>query len=328
MEERALTDLTASLLPFTAHRVEYAPGEWTMEVGDDALDTLRTRLLVDQAGGSIAGLRILDLGCLEGGYCAAFSRLGAAEVVGVEARPTNIARCEFVKSHAGLENVTFVHADVKEITSQELGCFDATFAAGILYHLDDPYDFLRRVSELTTDLLVLDTHVAQHDSWNHGCSPRLSARTFGGTPYVGRDAFEYDSASSAEAVDELLWAAYGNPTSFWLTEDSLVDMLTAVGFPYVLKARVRRPYYCGLGCTSECRVLLVARKEMRASARSETPGDDVGATISHERRLRQALAVENARLTEAVHMYERSRSWRLTRPMRAGRQVIHDRFGR
>jgi hypothetical protein len=43
------------------------------------------------------GLRIADLGCLEGGYAVEFTRMGFSEVVGIEVRKSNFANCMFVK---------------------------------------------------------------------------------------------------------------------------------------------------------------------------------------------------------------------------------------
>jgi len=72
-------------------------------------------------------------------------------------------------------------------------------------------------------------------------------------------AFEY-SEGLAEEVENLLWAAYSNPTSLWLTEESLVRMLFDVGFEYVSKVYVPRGYKCQENCQEECRIIVVAKK--------------------------------------------------------------------
>jgi SAM-dependent methyltransferase len=255
----------SDLLPFTAHRVELSPGVWTIpDGGDDPLLALSTQILVDRAGGTLRGKRVLDIGCLEGGYSAAFARLGAREAVGLEIRDSNLARCRFLKEHLRLENLTFRQGDAKKIARADLGAFDIVFAAGLLYHLDDPFDFLRRAHDVTDDLLLLDTHVAVPHAWGHACADRMSARVWGERSYVGREMYDYPPDLSPEELDKRHWSSHGNPNSFWLTEESLVDVLWDVGFPYVSKVYMKRPYRDPERCTWECRVIVVAKKAWRA----------------------------------------------------------------
>jgi 2-polyprenyl-3-methyl-5-hydroxy-6-metoxy-1,4-benzoquinol methylase len=249
------------MLPFTAHRVELSPGVWTTpEWGDDPLLAPSTKILLDRAGGSFRGKRVLDVGCLEGGYAAAFARLGAREALGIEIRDSNLERCLFLKEQLRLDNLTFRKGNAKEISRETLGAFDIVFAAGLLYHLDDPFDFVRRAHEVTDDLLLLDTHVAVPHAWAHACADRMTARVWGGRSYAGREMTEYPPDLSADELDERRWSSHGNPTSFWLTEESLVDALWDVGFPYVSKVYMKRPYRDPEKCTWECRLIVVAKK--------------------------------------------------------------------
>lgn len=249
-----------ALLPFTAHRIEIAKGIWTItDGGEDPRSALSTKALLKQACGSLSGKRILDLGCLEGGYTAAFANMGASEAVGIEARKLNFRRCLLVKKCLNLDNLTFYREDVKNCTRDRLGEFDIVFAAGILYHLDDPFAFLKNIYGLTLDFALVDTHVAHKDSWAHSCSEHLIQRTFGGNTYVGRVALEYTEKQSGE-VENFLWSSYSNSTSFWLTEESLVQMLRDVGFEQIVKIYTPRGYRCQEGCPYECRIILVAKK--------------------------------------------------------------------
>lgn len=252
------------LLPFTAHRIMIGDGLWTIaDGGDDPLTALSTRVLVDRAGGSLAGKRILDLGCLEGGYSVAFTRMGAKEVVGIEVRTANMKRCSLVKQCLGLENLHFHQEDVRNVKSEWLGKFDIVFAAGILYHLDDPYTFLKNVSEMTLDFALIDTHIANKTSFGHGCSPMLVEKIFASKIYIGREAREYPAGMKKADLEKHVWTSWGNPTSFWLTEESLVKMLGEVGFSYISKVYVPQGYRCGDNCKEECRVIIVSKKNLK-----------------------------------------------------------------
>ena len=251
----------SEILPFTAQRIELSPGVWTApEWGDDPLQAQTTRIVVDRAGGSLAGKRVLDVGCLEGGYTITFARLGAREAVGIDVRDSNLQRCRFLQEQLRVPNVRFLKHDAKTISPETLGLFDIVYASGILYHLDDPVDFLRRTSEITADFLLLDTHVADPHAWGHACSDRLTSRSIGDRTYVGRVAYDCPADLTPEQVDRLTWASYGNSTSFWLTEESLVHALWDVGFPYVSRVLMPRPYKDGEKCTWSCRIILVAKK--------------------------------------------------------------------
>ena len=212
------------------------------------------------AGGSLKGKRVLDLGCLEGGYCAAFAKMGAARVVGVDVRPKNLERAALVKHCLKLGNVDLRLADVRHVNRRYFGEFEIVFAAGILYHLDDPYSFLRSAAEMTLDVLFLDTHVARSGNQAHGASGGIIEKTFGGKSYQGQEMEEYPEETTQDSYEDMLWAAYGNSTSFWLTEHSLVEMLKDVGFAFVSKVYVPRGYRCLENCQDECRVILVAKK--------------------------------------------------------------------
>ena len=260
-----MEDRSGALLPFTAHRIEYAPGVWTIpDGGDDPSIAPSTAVVLDQARGDLSRMRILDVGCLEGGYAATFARLGAREVVGLEIRDVNLARCRFLQERLGLSNLSFVKGDAKTMSRDELGVFDLVFASGILYHLDDPFDFVRRCSELTTDMLLLDTHVASLHAYAHRCSRELVAREWQGATYLGRVAIEYERELSREELEVFPWTAYGNQTSFWLTEASLVRLLRNVGFPLISKVFLEPPYKCDEHCPWECRTIFVAKKQWTA----------------------------------------------------------------
>lgn len=254
------------LLPFTTHRIELSPGRWTMEGGDDAEQNLRTRVIMERECGSLAGKRVIDLGCLEGGYTAAFARAGAAESLGVDARALNIARCNLVREELGLDNLRFEVADVRELSPERQGIFDLVFAAGILYHLENPFEVVASISDLCSDWALIDTHVAETDGRH---TAALEEREFRGKAYTGGIYAEYAADTPEQDVEDSLWSSYGNPDSFWLTEGSLVELLQDVGFSYVTKVYVPRPWHCPLFCETECRILLLAAKSWPLSPAGE-----------------------------------------------------------
>jgi SAM-dependent methyltransferase len=229
---------------WTAHNIELLPGVSTvpgtlpfLTTNLHLLSILRVVDLLYPAG--LQGLRVADLGCLEGGFALAFAQRGA-EVVALEARPDNLAKCAVIKEHFGLSNLTFHEADVKTFTSGTHGTFDVVLALGILYHLDEPAAWLDQVARATTGVLFADTHFAPADDQSMAAlDPRLKAlgpledQHFRTWPTRGRWFQEYQTEAQRVAMP---WASFSNARSFWLTKASLVSTLRVVcGFEIVME---------------------------------------------------------------------------------------------
>jgi SAM-dependent methyltransferase len=199
-----------------------------MAGGVDAGADVRTELVVEACGGSLAGRTVVDLGCLEGGFTLAFAQRGAERAVGIEAREVSVRRCEVAQKLLGVDGAEFVRGDIKEeLAGREL--FDVVFAAGILYHVADPADLLATMRSVCSHVALVDTHVADPDLVSHGCSP-IVERQLAGRTYRGRMFPEYAPAAADAAKDDLLWAAWSDSDSFWPLEQDLEAMILAAGF--------------------------------------------------------------------------------------------------
>ncbi len=184
------------------------------------------------------GLRIADLGCLEGGFALALAQRGGA-VLGVEARARNLGKCLLLKEHFSLPNLDFVEADVKDFRRDVFGEFDVVLALGILYHLSEPAAWLRQIAEATRAVLIVDSHYAPSDDAALAkLDPRIAHLgaieriAVDGWTYEGRWFEEYQTEAQRDAM---LWASYSNPRSFWLTKESLLTGLVRSGFDLVLE---------------------------------------------------------------------------------------------
>ncbi len=224
---------------WTAHNLELAPGVWTLPGQPGFIETnanLQSILNVLRTvfPGGLAGRRVADLGCLEGGYSLALARHGAS-VTGVEARPENVDKCALVRAQFPDVDLEFVAGDVKGFTAERFGSFDVVLALGILNHLDDPVGWIRQVAQATGTLLFLDTHfaplgdLAGLDERLRGLGP-IESRAEGGQEWTGRWFREY--ATEAER-DGMPWASWSNPSSFWLTKQSLLSAVHNAGFTAV-----------------------------------------------------------------------------------------------
>lgn len=108
-----------------------------------------------------SGGRVLEPGSLEGAMTVELARR-AREVVGLEGRPENVGRAEFLKGLFGADNVCFHVTDLEEDDLSSYGGFDAVFCCGLLYHLPNPRAFVERMAAVAPNL-YLDTQYARPD---------------------------------------------------------------------------------------------------------------------------------------------------------------------
>jgi SAM-dependent methyltransferase len=257
-----------ALQRWTAHNLRLTPDIATLPDQPDFLTTNVYLLAIQRFlgalfRGQLTGLRVADLGCLEGGFALAFAQLGA-EVVAIEARAENFEKCLLVQEHFGLPNLRFVQGDVKDFDRERYGEFDVVLALGILYHLDDPVAWLRQIAGATRAVLYVETHFAPAaEAGLAGIDPRLrelgpcERRSFEGWDYDGRQFLEYRTVAERDAMP---WASYSNPSSFWLTRQSLFLALRRAGFDVVLEQHEHLAHRYEFFQTTYPRLLCVALK--------------------------------------------------------------------
>jgi 2-polyprenyl-3-methyl-5-hydroxy-6-metoxy-1,4-benzoquinol methylase len=239
--------------PWTADNVHLGGGVYTLDrAAPERADILRRLMQVvqDIAHRPLPELRVLDLACLEGLYGIELA-LHGAKVVGIEGRQANIEKARFVKQTLGLAGLELVQDDVRNISAEKFGQFDAILCAGILYHLDAPdvFHFIERIFEMTTGFAVFDTQIS------------LAARakqTYKNRRYSGRFFTEHGQGSAPDEKEQRLWSSVDNDKSFWFTKPSLLNFLAHTGFTSV--------YECHNPSTPQGladRVTLVAMKGIR-----------------------------------------------------------------
>jgi SAM-dependent methyltransferase len=163
--------------------------------------------ILAQTGATLAGQRILDVGCNAGFWSIQAARCGAASVVGIDPSETNIQQASFVAGLIGLRNVEYRVSNIYDASIATLGEFDISFFFGVLYHLDNPVLALRRLYELTRKFVVIDTQLANVD-----------------TAMLKMDD---DAASRYHAQ------SYSNPLALIPSESAVLFMLRSVGFKKV-----------------------------------------------------------------------------------------------
>ena len=203
------------------------------------------------------GIRVADLGTLEGGYAVAMARHGY-QVVGFESRQVNLDKCLYVQQHLNLPNLSFVLDDVKNLDKYER--FDVYICNGLLYHLDKPASFVKLMGSMNPRMLVIDTHFAMKRDFLYDFLPflnRYKRMVTKRLPFLsrkynhgltglkrhdgkeGRWLLEYNKKATKEQIEQSVWAASSNYRSFWLVKQDLLQAIKEAGFPIIFERHGR-----------------------------------------------------------------------------------------
>lgn len=121
------------------------------------------------------GKSVLDIGAWDGYFSFVAEKRGANRVLAVDTLAWNQKehwnpRENKMIEHSGklgfdsakqalnssVESKIF---DIEKDNWDELGKFDITLCLGIIYHMKDPYLIIRKLADITNEMLILETHI-------------------------------------------------------------------------------------------------------------------------------------------------------------------------
>jgi cyclopropane fatty-acyl-phospholipid synthase-like methyltransferase len=225
---------------WTAHNIQLCEGLYTIGGSMSVEFPELVNIISDFNITDFSKIRVLDLGCLEGGHSVTFARTGA-QVVGIEGRKSNFVKANFAKKCNNFENLNFLHEDVRKLNCFTHGYFEVVICSGILYHLDYPdvFEFIQKISECCTNVAYINTHFSIEDAelqkHNFPNLGPIETVQFDGKSYKGAKYLEHTSDMTLEQKESNSWSSIGNETSFWPTLDSLVDMIKFAGFSRIYR---------------------------------------------------------------------------------------------
>lgn len=118
--------------------------------------------LTELCGGSLAGARVLDLGCNAGFWSLNAIEAGCDYVLGVDGRQMHVDQANLVFEAKDVEKsrYDFLTANLFDIDLTEFGNFDVVLCLGLLYHVSKHMNLFEIISKVSNDLLVIDTSVS------------------------------------------------------------------------------------------------------------------------------------------------------------------------
>ena len=221
---------------WTAHNIEIEPGLFTMgnNIKDRASRRSETysKLIRRFKSKKLRGLRILDLGCLEGGISIPLAQEGC-RCVGVDVRERHLIKAHFAARSLGISRKC--KWEVGDVTNKELwdnlGKFDVIICSGLLYHIEanDIIPLLKNIHRAckAKGMIIVDTNIS---------SKPVSSFTYDGKTFWGCTWIEHNQSTNKNQRMAASWSSYKNNEAFWMTERSLTNALLVSGFDTVFKA--------------------------------------------------------------------------------------------
>jgi SAM-dependent methyltransferase len=114
--------------------------------------------------GSLAGRRVLDLGCNAGWWSLQAIDAGADFVLGVDVRQMHIDQAELVFAAKGVDRARYRFAQGDVFAHDFGGRFDVVLCLGLLDHVAKPIELFERMAATGAELLVIDTELARASS--------------------------------------------------------------------------------------------------------------------------------------------------------------------
>jgi SAM-dependent methyltransferase len=120
---------------------------------------------VELSGGSLAGTRVLDLGCNAGFFSLKAIEAGCEFVLGIDGRQVHVDQSNLVFDSYGVDRgrYDFVCGNFLEYPFEQLPPFDLVLCLGVLYHVANPIGLLGKLAAVNSDLLVIDTKLSREN---------------------------------------------------------------------------------------------------------------------------------------------------------------------
>ena len=222
---------------WTAHNLDLGNGLFTIKPSPPDRASLRSIIYKDIIElflrKKISGLKILDLGCLEGSISINLCRLGAS-CTGIDVRDAHLRKAEFAARALGLhKRCSWIKGDITDHQLwASLSKYDVIICSGILYHMEAKAivplmkNMLKKLNP--NGLLIVDTNISSNALESVKISDKLTI--------WGRSWLEHSDSASEEERLSASWSSYKNNVAFWMTERSLTNALAYSGFSGVFRA--------------------------------------------------------------------------------------------
>jgi SAM-dependent methyltransferase len=147
------------------YSIDLGHGVVTPSGGKNNVNRIRQRQhlffdrLLTLTGGTLSGMRVLDLGCNAGYWSLMAIEAGAEFVFGIDGRQMHIDQSNLVFETKGVDPSRY-QFELGNFLKFPLGTFDVVLCLGVLYHVASPVDLFNVMAATGAEILVIDTEVS------------------------------------------------------------------------------------------------------------------------------------------------------------------------
>ena len=106
---------------------------------------------------NLTGKTMLDIGCADGGWDVEALQRGATNIVAIDDQ--QVVGRKFLQDNNVFPAIDFRTLDLFSDDFLNLEPADFVLFAGVLYHVQDPIEALKRVRRMTKEFAILETHI-------------------------------------------------------------------------------------------------------------------------------------------------------------------------
>lgn len=206
--------------PSHDNAVDLFAGSWAGDPLVSPADGRIERLVATWgSGGRLDGMRVLELGPLEGLHTVLLERLGA-DVLAIEANADAFLKCLIVKEIAGLTRARFMLGDFVAYLANAPERFDIVLCSGVLYHMADPISLIEMIGKVT-DRCFVWSHVYDENRYS---GPARSLCRDARYPDFDLWALDY----GASAAGNRFWGG-NRQRAVWMRKDHMFAVFRAAG---------------------------------------------------------------------------------------------------
>jgi hypothetical protein len=171
--------------------------------------------------GSLDGMTILELGPLEGAHTYQLARLGAKHILAIEANSEAYLKCLVVKEILQIPRCRLLLGDCLKFLQAQQDPFDMIFCSGILYHMENPFELIKGISQHTDRVFL----------WTHYYDPAIPSNPPRNPKAVVCDGLELTFYEHVyEDMDYGKFWGGNKPTASWLTKDAIEQCFRHFGY--------------------------------------------------------------------------------------------------
>jgi len=116
--------------------------------------------LLKVGGGTLEGMRVLDLGCNAGFWSLQAIEAGAEYVCGLDGREMHVEQARLVFEAKGIDPARYSFEQANIFTHEFSERFDVVLCLGLMYHIAKPVELFEIFARVAAELVVIDTSVS------------------------------------------------------------------------------------------------------------------------------------------------------------------------